>query len=131
MPVPDQEIADKLGRLDDWLEIRGENEFREWASRTAAQTAGPLPRDAHAMLADAESMLADAESMLADAESLSELPAIGEDLAGKIATVVQTDELPPLNEIEEEAPAERREPSGLGVRRGRDAPEGSRPAANF
>lgn len=106
MPVHNQEIADKLGRLADLLEIRGENEFRVRAYRTAAQTVGTLPRDAH--------------EMLADDESLSELPGIGEDLAGKIATIVQTGELPLLNEIEEETAAELSELMkipGLGPKR--------------
>lgn len=106
MSVHNQEIADKFGRLADLLEIRGENEFRVRAYRSAAQTVGTLPRDAR--------------EMLADDESLSELPGIGEDLAGKIATIVETGELPLLNEIEAETAAELSELMkipGLGPKR--------------
>ncbi|GAB4355602.1 MAG: DNA polymerase/3'-5' exonuclease PolX [Oricola sp.] len=90
MPVHNADIAAAFRRLADLLEIEGGNPFRVRAYRTAAVTVAGLPRDAAAMLADGA--------------DLSELPGIGDDLAGKIAEMVETGSLHLLEEIETRVP---------------------------
>lgn len=90
MPVHNADIAAAFRRLADLLEIEGENPFRVRAYRNAAATVGGLPRDAAAMLADGA--------------DLSELPGIGDDLAAKIAEMVETGSLHLLEEIETRVP---------------------------
>jgi DNA polymerase (family 10) len=106
MSVHNKEIAEMFRRLADLLEIRGENPFRVRAYRAAAQTVESLPRSA--------------QDMLEDGEDLSELPDIGEDLAGKIKVMVETGEFPLLKQIEKETPAAlsaMMKLSGLGPKR--------------
>lgn len=86
MRVHNADIAEAFRRLADLLEIEGGNRFRVRAYRGAASTVEGLPRDA--------------ADMLADGADLSELPGIGEDLAGKIAELVETGRLPLLEEVE-------------------------------
>jgi DNA polymerase (family X) len=69
MPVHNAEIAEAFDHLADLLEIEGANPFRVRAYRRAARTLEDLPRN----VAD----------MLCHDELLTELPGIGEDLAGK------------------------------------------------
>lgn len=90
MPVPNAEIAAIFERYATLLEMEGANPFRVRAYRNAARSIGDLPRSLAAMLADGA--------------DLSELPAIGEDLAQKIATIVETGHLPELDELERELP---------------------------
>jgi DNA polymerase (family 10) len=78
MQNPD--IARVFDEVADLLEIQAANPFRVRAYRNAARTILDLPDP-----------LADAVQRGAD---LSELPGIGEDLAGKIATIVKTGGLP-------------------------------------
>ncbi|MEX1026658.1 MAG: nucleotidyltransferase domain-containing protein [Candidatus Paceibacterota bacterium] len=92
MPIHNQEIAEKFSRLADLLEIQGANPFRVRAYRSAARTVGSLPRSA--------------QEMLDEDEDLSDLPGIGDDLAGKIKEIVETGELPLLKEVEGETAAE-------------------------
>jgi DNA polymerase (family 10) len=75
----------------DLLEIEDANPFRVRAYRTAAQTL----RQESRRVAD----------MVADGADLSELENIGEDLAGKIETIVETGSLPLLEELEGRTPA--------------------------
>ncbi|WP_101068679.1 DNA polymerase/3'-5' exonuclease PolX [Roseovarius salinarum] len=106
MPLHNAEIADRLNRLAALLEIEGANRFRVRAYRNAAGTVAGLPRDAAAMLADGE--------------DLSELPGIGEDLAGKIAEMVETGSLQALDEVEARVPPglfEMTRVPGLGARK--------------
>jgi DNA polymerase (family 10) len=106
MPVHNADIAAAFRRLADLLEIEGENPFRVRAYRNAAATVGGLPRDAAAMLADGA--------------DLSELPGIGDDLAGKIAEMVETGSLHLLEEIETRVPpglSDMTRIPGLGPRR--------------
>ncbi|MFZ2100810.1 MAG: DNA polymerase/3'-5' exonuclease PolX [Oricola sp.] len=90
MPVHNADIAAAFRRLADLLEIEGENPFRVRAYRTAAVTLANLPRDA--------------AEMLAEGAELSELPGIGEDLAGKIAEMARSGSLHLLEEIETRVP---------------------------
>lgn len=91
MPVHNSEIADKFDRLADLLEIEGANPFRIRAYRNAAGRVRALSR----RLTD----------MVEDGEDLSELPDIGEDIAGKIAVMTRTGRLPLLEEVEQRTPA--------------------------
>ena len=90
MPVHNSEIAAMFDHVADLLEIRAANRFRVRAYRNAANTV----RDQSRSVAD----------MVEDGDDLSELPDIGEDLAGKIAEIVQTGSLPLLEEISGEVP---------------------------
>jgi DNA polymerase (family 10) len=90
MPIQNREIADIFERLADLLEIEEANNFRVRAYRNAARTV----RDATPMMAE----------LLDQGEDLSELPGIGDDLAGKIATIVETGSLPLLEDVESRTP---------------------------
>jgi DNA polymerase (family 10) len=106
MPVHNTEIADTFRQFADLLEIQEANPYRVRAYRTAAQTVSNLPRDA--------------ADMLHAGEDLSELPGIGDDLAGKIREIVRTGSLEALEEVAREMPAELTEIMqlpGLGAKR--------------
>ncbi|PLW82436.1 DNA polymerase/3'-5' exonuclease PolX [Kineobactrum sediminis] len=85
MPIHNNEIADDFDRLADLLEIEGANQFRVRAYRDAARTVRNDTRN----MAD----------RIEDGEDLSEIAGIGEDLAEKIKTIVETGELPLLEEV--------------------------------
>lgn len=91
MTLHNAEIADKLNRLANLLEIEGANPFRIRAYRNAARMIGNLSKDVN--------------ELIAQGENLRELPGIGQDLSEKIMTLAQTGELPLLNEIEARTPA--------------------------
>jgi DNA polymerase (family 10) len=76
MPVHNADVAAVFEEMADLLEIEGSNPFRIRAYRNAARTLRDLPREVGAMLGEGE--------------DLTELPGIGEDLAGKIKEVVET-----------------------------------------
>ena len=106
MSIHNREIADLFDRLADLLEIDGANRFRVRAYRQAAQTIGGLSET----LAD----------RVQQGEDLTRLPNIGEGIAEKIATIVETGALPELDVLEERLPAELSELmklSGLGPKR--------------
>ncbi len=106
MSVHNREIAACLDRLATLLEIEGANPFRVRAYRNAARVI--------------EGQGAQISALLAEGRDLAELPGIGKDLAGKIATLVDTGELPVLNEVEARVPAalaEMTEIEGLGPKR--------------
>jgi DNA polymerase (family 10) len=90
MPVHNSEIATMFDHVGDLLEIQDANRFRVRAYRNAANTIRDLSRSV--------------QDMLEDGEDLSELPDIGEDLAGKIDEIVRTGQLPLLEEISDEVP---------------------------
>jgi DNA polymerase (family X) len=75
----------------DLLEYRGDNVFRVRAYRTAARTIDGLVESLASVRAD-------------PARSLEDLEGIGSDLAGKIATLLDTGRLPLLEELEREVP---------------------------
>ncbi len=106
MTVHNGEIADMFEQLADLLEIREENPFRIRAYRNAARF----------IRGHARSMADLVESGV----DLAELPGIGEDLAGKIATIVRTGKLPLLEQVRARVPAplvEMTRIEGLGPKR--------------
>ena len=88
MPVHNAEIADIFDHVADLLEIEDANPFRVRAYRNAARTI----RDLNRSLAE----------MLAAGADLADLPDIGDDLAGKIAEIVETGHLSAYNLTYEE-----------------------------
>ncbi len=106
MPVHNSEIADIFEKLADLLEIEDANPFRVRAYRNAART----------IRSHAKSM----SDLLRAGEDLSALPDIGDDLAGKISTIVETGRLPLLEEVESRTPAalsDLMKIEGLGAKR--------------
>ena len=91
MPVHNADISRFFRRLADLLEIEGANPFRIRAYRNAAQTIDDLPKSA--------------AGMIAAGEDLTELPGIGEDLAGKISEIAGTGRLKALEEVEARTPS--------------------------
>src|SRR6056297_3977223 len=90
MPLHNIEIATIFDHVADLLEIEDANRFRVRAYRNAANTIRDLSRSV--------------ENMLEEGEDLSDLPDIGEDLAGKIAEIVRTGQLPLLDDISDKVP---------------------------
>lgn len=90
MPVHNNDIAGILERLADLLEIEDANPFRVRAYRNAART----------VRGHATSM----SDLLKAGQDLAKLPGIGEDLAGKIETIVRTGRLPLLDEVASRTP---------------------------
>jgi len=88
--VHNSEITAMLEQLADLLEIEGANRFRVRAYRNAAREVANLPRE----VAD----------MLAEGKNLAVLPAIGDDLAGKIAEIVRSGHLSLLQEVSARTP---------------------------
>jgi DNA polymerase (family 10) len=85
------DVAALFLRYADLLDIQRANPFRVRAYRNAARTVSGLGRE----LAD----------MLAEGADLTELPGIGDDLAGKIAEIVATGHLRALDTIGRKMPA--------------------------
>ena len=88
-PVENIDIARIFEEIADLLEIQGENPFRIRAYRAAARTIETLTVPA---------------ASLAGEGRLDELPGIGEDLAGKIGTILETGTLPLLQELTAKTP---------------------------
>ena len=108
MPVHNSEIAMIFDQVADLLEIEDANRFRVRAYRNAANTIRDLGRSL--------------QDMLEEGEDLSELPDIGEDLAGKISEIVRTGRLPLLDDISDEVPeaiVEATRIPGIGPKRAR------------
>ena len=92
MPVHNSDIADIFATLADLLEVEDANPFRVRAYRNAAATVRGHPR----RMAE----------LIDEGMDLAELPDIGDDLAGKIQTIVETGRLPLLDEVAERTPVE-------------------------
>lgn len=90
MPVHNADVAVILNRIGDLLEIQDANPFRVRAYHNAARTISSLTEPVAAMIGRSE--------------DLSKLPAIGKDLAGKIAELVNTGHLALLDELEGKTP---------------------------
>jgi DNA polymerase (family 10) len=90
MPVQNAEIAAMFDQAAKLLEIKGDNPFRTRTYRRAARVIESLPKSA--------------EGMLRAGEDLSELPGIGEDLAGKIAAIAATGKFDLLETLKRELP---------------------------
>lgn len=106
MTVQNAEIADRFEQLADLLELQGANPFRVRAYRNAARFIRGHPRS----LAE----------LLDEGADLAELPGIGADLAGKIATLVRTGRLPLLEQTAKKVPrplVEMTRIEGLGPKR--------------
>jgi DNA polymerase (family X) len=88
--VHNSEIAALFEQLADLLEIEGANRFRVRAYRNAARVIANLPREA--------------SDMIAEGISLANLPAIGDDLAGKIAEIVKSGRLGLIHEVSARTP---------------------------
>jgi len=91
MTVQNAEIADRFEQLAGLLELEGANPFRVRAYRNAARFIRGHSRN----LAE----------LLDEGADLAELPGIGKDLAGKIATLVRTGRLPLLEQLTARVPA--------------------------
>ena len=91
MTVHNNEIAAIFDELADLLEIEGANPFRVRAYRNAARTVGGLS--------------AGVSEMIKAGKDLTRLPGVGDDLANKIKTIVETGKLPLLEEIRQRVPA--------------------------
>jgi len=108
MPVHNSEIAAMFDHVADLLEVQDANRFRVRAYRNAADTI----RDQSRAVAD----------MLEAGEDLSDLPDIGEDLAGKMAEIVRSGKLPMLEDLSGEVPeaiVEATRIPGIGPKRAR------------
>lgn len=106
MPVQNAEIAEIFDQTAELLEIKGDNPFRSRAYRNAARVIERLPKSV--------------ASLLKAGEDLSELPGIGKDLAGKIATIVATHKFDVLDRLKRELPGDLGEIAalpGLGPKR--------------
>jgi DNA polymerase (family 10) len=90
MPIHNNDIGDIFNRIADYLEIKGENQFRIRAYRNAARTISSLSRNITAMIDNGE--------------ELTDLPGIGKDLSEKIHQIVKTGTLKQLQELEKEVP---------------------------
>jgi DNA polymerase (family 10) len=86
MPVHNSEIAETLDRVADLLEIDDANPFRVRAYRNAARVVNGLSRSV--------------TELVTKGENLSELPGIGEDLAGKIQEIAGSGKLAQLEKLE-------------------------------
>lgn len=95
MPVHNSDVANTFEKVADLLEIQGENRFRVRAYRDAARTVSGHSRSV--------------TQMVEEGEDLSELPGIGEDLAGKIREIVETGNLSQLQELEAQPQSSLRE----------------------
>ena len=99
MPVQNAEIATMFDQAADLLEIKGDNPFRVRAYRRAARTIEGLPQSVG--------------SMLAKEADLSELPGIGNDLAGKIAGIVESGHFDLLDQLKKKLPGDLGAMAGL------------------
>ncbi|HNT56656.1 MAG TPA: helix-hairpin-helix domain-containing protein [Syntrophales bacterium] len=88
MPVHNADAAEIFNLAADLLEIQGANPFRVRAYRNAARTVDGLSKSI--------------ASMAEEGEELSNLPEIGEDLAGKIKEILKTGKLSQLENLKKD-----------------------------
>jgi DNA polymerase (family X) len=91
MPIHNEDIARAFDEIADLLEIDEANPFRVRAYRNAARSVRELGRE----LSD----------MVAAGEDLTELPAIGDDLAAKIEQMVKSGHMEALDKLHRRLPA--------------------------
>jgi DNA polymerase (family 10) len=89
--MTNSQIAKTFELIADLLEFQGANPFRVRAYRNAARTVGDFPEPLAAIVCK-------------DRARLQGIPGIGEDLAGKICTLVETSSLPMLEELKSQVP---------------------------
>ncbi|EHJ47583.1 PHP domain protein [Solidesulfovibrio carbinoliphilus subsp. oakridgensis] len=85
MAASNSDIARIFDEVADLLEIEGANPFRVRAYRNAAQTVASLGEAV--------------AGMVAAGRDLTEIPGVGQDLAGKMVAIVETGKLPLLAEL--------------------------------
>jgi DNA polymerase (family 10) len=85
------QIAAVFEEIADLLDFQGANPFRVRAYRNAARTVGDLHESVETILADPK-------------RKLTDIDGIGDDLAGKIATLAETGDLPMRRELLAEVP---------------------------
>jgi DNA polymerase (family 10) len=85
------QIAAVFEEIADLLDFQGANPFRVRAYRNAARTVGDLHESVETILADPQ-------------RKLTDIDGIGDDLAGKIATLARTGDLPMRQELLAEIP---------------------------
>lgn len=90
MAIHNPDVAQAFDDLADLLELENANAFRVRAYRNAARLVRGLGTEI--------------STMLARGDKLSDLPGIGDDLAGKIATLVKTGHLPLLDRARRSTP---------------------------
>jgi DNA polymerase (family 10) len=91
LPLHNSDIAARFEEMADLLEIEGANAFRVRAYRNAARTVRDLPQAV--------------PNLVEGGADLTELPGIGQDLAGQIEELVATGELSRLRDLESDVPA--------------------------
>ena len=91
--MQNSDVAALFSELGDLLEIQGANSFRVRAYRNAARTIEGLPESVAAIVAGRPA-------------DLVKLEGIGKDLAEKIETIITTSQLPQLEELRVEIPAD-------------------------
>jgi DNA polymerase (family 10) len=91
MPIENAEVARLFREVADLLELQGANAFRVRAYQNAARTVEELPQPVE-------------ELVPGNGKRLTDLPGIGEDLAGKIGEIVRTGTLGTLRELRREVP---------------------------
>ncbi len=89
--VTNADIAALFEEMADILEFQGANTFRVRAYRNAARTIGDLPEALASIAADPE-------------RPLTDLDGIGKDLAEKIETLLDTGNIPQLEQLRSEVP---------------------------
>ena len=90
MAVHNKEIIDLLNELADFLEIKGENQFRVRAYRNAVRSLSGFTRNISDML-DGE-------------DGISSVPGIGDSMAEKIKEIAETGKLEQLEQLRKEMP---------------------------
>jgi len=106
MAIHNEDVARVFDEIADLLEIRGENAFRIRAYRNASREVRGLPKEL--------------AQMLEAGAHLTDLPGIGEALAGKIGEIVRTGTCEALKRLQRELPpdlAELLHLPGLGPKR--------------
>lgn len=107
--IENAEVARILREVGDLLELEDANAFRVRAYRNAARAVEELPEPV--------------ESYLDGEPALTDIPGIGEDLAGKIAEIARTGTLRLIRELRRDAPkgaVELMHVRGIGPRRARE-----------
>lgn len=90
MPLVNASVAGIFEEIADLLDIQGANPFRIRAYRNAAQTIGALGTDLR--------------TLLARGTELTDLPGIGEDLAAKVAEILDTGKCRMLEKLHRQVP---------------------------
>lgn len=106
MTIHNNDIAAIFDQLADLLEIKGDNPFRVRAYRNAARVIANLSKNAI--------------QLQKEGFDFTTLPAIGKDLADKIAVIIETGQLPLLKQIQKSLPSvltELLKIEGLGPKR--------------